>query len=94
MKKKSSRAEREHMSKVAELGCIACYTLGYPDTPAEIHHPRQFVGMGQRSSHYDVIPLCPFHHRTGQEAVHVSPAKFQAKFGSEDFLLNLVRVML
>ena len=32
------KPEREHLKKVAELGCIACAKLGYHDTPAEIHH--------------------------------------------------------
>ena len=26
------------MSKVAQLGCIVCKQMGYPDTPCELHH--------------------------------------------------------
>jgi hypothetical protein len=62
-------AEKKHMSAVAELGCSVCRRMGYPGTPAELHHPRSGVGMGKRSSHYDVIPLCPEHHR-GKTGVH------------------------
>lgn len=62
-------AEKKHMGRVAELGCSVCRRMGYPGTPAELHHPRSGVGMGKRSSHYDVIPLCPEHHR-GKTGVH------------------------
>lgn len=87
-KKAPTKAEREHMGKVADLGCIACRRLNYPDTPSEIHHIRSGVGMGQRNSHFKVIPLCPHHHRHGPDAVHVSPAAFQRKFGHEEDLLK------
>lgn len=62
-------AEKKHMSAVAELGCAVCRRIGHPGTPSELHHPRSGVGMGKRSSHYDVIPLCPEHHR-GKTGVH------------------------
>ena len=88
------KAEREHLSKVAALGCIACEQLGYSGTPAEIHHIRKGMGMGQRNDHFHTIPLCPYHHRQGPDAVHVSPAAFVRKFGSEEFLLELVRQKL
>jgi len=61
--------EKKYFSKVAELGCAVCRRLGSEGTPAEIHHPRIKVGMGQRSSNSGVIPLCPEHHR-GSTGVH------------------------
>jgi len=71
MKKKATRAEKIYMSKVADLGCIACSYLGFEGTQAEIHHIAT-GGKGRRASNYDVIPLCPHHHRTGGhgEAIH------------------------
>jgi len=57
------KAERKHLSAVADLGCILCLHLGYGATPAEIHHLRHGMGMGQRNSNYNVVPLCPEHHR-------------------------------
>ena len=60
MKKK----DREYLSKVADIGCIICYRLGYAGTPAEIHHIRGLgLGIGVRNSNDNVIPLCPEHHR-------------------------------
>ena len=64
-----NQEEKKHLSKVAEIGCILCFRLGTPGTPAEIHHPRKGTGMGQRASHYDAIPLCPEHHR-GDIGIH------------------------
>ena len=59
-----TKDEKKYLSKVAELGCIICYRLGYIGTPAEIHHVRGMgLGMAVRSSHYATIPLCPTHHR-------------------------------
>lgn len=62
-------AEKRHMNLVAELGCGVCRRMGYPGTPAELHHPRSGVGGARRASHFDVIPLCPEHHR-GKTGVH------------------------
>ena len=88
--KSKTKAEKLHMSKVAELGCIACRKLGYLDTPAELHHIRDSVGLGQRSSHLEVIPLCPSHHRLMPDAIHQSKVNFIERFGSERELLEEV----
>ena len=79
--------ERNHLSKVAELGCIACTKLGYYNTPAEIHHVKRF---GQKRNHFNVIPLCPHHHRTSKESVHLNPKWFAETFGSQEELLQEV----
>ena len=60
---------KKHMNAVAELGCILCRHLDYGITPAELHHPRDAVGMAQRASDWLVIPLCPEHHR-GNSCLH------------------------
>ena len=84
------KAEKLHLNAVAELGCIICRS------PAEIHHPRSGVGMGQKSSHYDAIPLCHRHHRTGGHgvALHAGQKTFEANFGTEAELLEKVRAAL
>jgi len=83
------KAESKYLSKVAGLGCIVCCNLGFEGTPAEIHH----VGNGtlsKRASNYETIPLCPFHHRTGNngEAVHAGRESFESNFGTEQELLD------
>ena len=88
----ATKAEKDHMAKVAAIGCIACKQLGYDDTPAELHHIRSTAGAGQRANNYEVIPLCPWHHRTGGHghAIHAGQAAFEKKFGTEEDLLAKV----
>lgn len=90
-----TKIERQHLSKVAALGCIVCSKMGYRDTPAEIHHLRSGMGIGQRSSHFRTIPLCPEHHR-GKTGVHGLGTKgFFRHFGyTEDDLLAEVHEKL
>ena len=90
-----TKAEKEHLSKVAALGCMVCRRMGYEGTPAEIHHPRRGTGMGQRASHYDAIPLCPEHHR-GNTGIHGLGTKgFPKRWGfTESDLLDEVKMLL
>jgi hypothetical protein len=85
MSKRPTKKEREHLSRVKELGCLIC------NRPAEIHHLRTGQGMGQRASHYNTIPLCPEHHRTGGYgvAIHAGQKTFEAQNGTEIELLRL-----
>tara|TARA_Y100001951_G_C11285307_1_gene268277 strand:+ start:1779 stop:2066 length:288 start_codon:yes stop_codon:yes gene_type:complete len=85
MGKYKTKAEREHMRRVSELGCIICGGV------AELHHPRTGVGMGQRSSHFSVLPLCFRHHRTGKDSIHLGKKLFIEKFGTEEELLIKVK---
>lgn len=63
MKKKATKAESEHMGRVAELGCILC------GQPAEVHHIKEDQGTSQRASHWLTVPLCTDCHR-GATGVH------------------------
>lgn len=101
MARSKTKAEREHMSKVAALGCIVCRNKGYGNTPPELHHARYEQGMAQRASNYDVIPLCPTHHRDGkvvngnmEYGIHSDPKDFVENYGSELELLEKVRELL
>jgi len=87
--------ERRYLNRVAELGCLVCRRMGYPGTPAEIHHKRAGTGAGKRSSHFDAMPLCPEHHR-GKTGLHGLGTKgFPKHWGfDEDDLLQDVRDLL
>lgn len=89
------KAEKEHMNKVAALGCIVCRNLGFGETPAEIHHIGNGT-MGKRASNHEVIGLCPAHHRTGGYgvAVHAGRKAWESNFGTERELLQLVNSLL
>lgn len=78
------------MDRVAELGCMVC------GGNAEIHHITTGMGMSQRASNRQVIPLCPGHHRTGGHgvAIHAGKKTWEAKFGRELDLLDEVRELL
>jgi len=86
-KKPATKAERAHMASVAALGCIVC------GNHAGVHHIRKGCGMGQRASHYDTIPLCPYHHQDGGfgVAIHAGQKEFEKNFGSELELLEKTR---
>ncbi|WPH64070.1 Ref family recombination enhancement nuclease [Vibrio phage vB_VpP_1] len=90
-----TKAEKEHMEKVAALGCIACQKIGFYGTPAEVHHIRKGQGR-MRASNFKVIPLCPWHHRIGGygEAFHAGAKIWQEKFGDELDLLEEINSMI
>lgn len=96
-KSTKTAAERENMSAVASLGCCVCMRLYGPHEPAavELHHIRRGTGMGQRSSHMDVLPLCFNHHR-GPEGIHTYGTKGFAKhYGFDEAdLLDDVKSLL
>ena len=91
-----TRAEREHHDAVAALGCLIC------QSPAEIHHLRvnpetgRHMGLGERASHFHVIPLCPGCHRLGGYGVayHAAPRHWQEIHGSEIDLWRRVQVAI
>ena len=91
-----NKAEKEHLSKVASVGCIVCRMQGKEESPAEIHHIRHGQGMSQRASNYDAIPLCHAHHRTGGYgvAIHAGRKEFERLYGTELKLLELTRNLI
>lgn len=94
---KTGQAEaRRYMGRVASLGCIVCREQKGVFSPAEVHHIRFQVGIGRRASHYDTLPLCPLHHRTGGygTAYHAGPGIWETTFGRQTEMLERVREML
>lgn len=58
----TTASERDYMGRVGALGCYLCIHLGYGATPAQVHHLREGVGMGQRNNSWLTVPLCDAHH--------------------------------
>ena len=82
------------MDKVSRQ-CIVCYAFhNAPDVPAEIHHLRTGVGMGQKSKRF--IGLCPEHHRLGGYGVafHAGKVAFEERYASEDELWETTQWLL
>jgi hypothetical protein len=88
----SCKAERKHLQRVAELGCIVCRNTGLGETPAHAHHINSKT-MGRKSNDYETIPLCPAHHNGGAHgiAVHSGLETWERNFGTERQLLQQVR---
>ena len=84
--------KKEHLSKIASLGCIICRKMGF-NSPAEIHHINE-GRIGKRADFNKTIPLCVIHHRQGKESYHYSPKNFNKKWGSQKELLTLVNEMV
>ena len=87
--KNTKKYRSEYLSKLADLGCIICKKMGFPNSPAEIHHINE-GRIGKRASFRKCLPLCPNHHRNGIESYHYSPKRFSAKWGSQKELLQEV----
>jgi len=81
---------RPLLDSIACLGCIIC------GQPAEIHHLREGMGMGQRAPDDRAIPLCPCHHRTGGHGIayHAGRKAWAIHFGEPELLLAKMREML
>lgn len=91
-----TKAEKQHRSAVAALGCIVCRNAGAEDSPAELHHIRDGHGMSRRASEFEIIPLCPFHHRHGGygHAVHAGRIEWEDNHGTQRELLAQVLALL
>ena len=90
-KKRPTVAEKKWMQQVADYGCIACEIDGKVSIPCEIHHIRKHTGMGLRPSHFNILPLCSVHHRTGKISVHLGKEAFVKKYGTEEQLEKQLR---
>jgi hypothetical protein len=69
--------------------------MGYPGTPAEIHHKRAGRGLSNRAGHMEVIPLCPEHHRgaTGLHGLGTKGFKKHWGFDENDLLAETLSLL-
>ena len=65
----TTKAEKQHMSRVAELGCCLCHRIHGPHDagPVELHHLR--AGGWGKGGYLTVMGLCIEHHR-GNTGIH------------------------
>lgn len=90
MSKPANKAERAHMGRVAALGCIA----GVCGATAMIHHCGTYMGGGR--NHMRVLPLCWHHHQgpDGIDGKKISKRQWEARYGTEEELLDRVDWLL
>lgn len=94
--KSSQRAvtaeEKALWDRLAQLGCVACYKDGIFNPHVSIHHVE---GRTKPDCHKKVLPLCAGHHQDGAGndksliAVHPYKARFEAKYGTQEYLMRL-----
>tara|TARA_R110001606_G_scaffold127326_2_gene261557 strand:+ start:211 stop:501 length:291 start_codon:yes stop_codon:yes gene_type:complete len=92
MKKKfKTKDEKQWLNKMSEFGCCICkrYHDVIDAPPATLHHIREGMGMGQKNTHFMVLPVC-FHHHLGKDGFHTSPKTWIEKYGKESEMLKWV----
>jgi hypothetical protein len=68
---RATRAEREHMGRVAKMSCICCYLLDRrQESKTDVHHVRVGIGGAQRAGHFCTVPLCHEDCHQGKNGVH------------------------
>ncbi len=95
-KRAPTKEESEWMDKIVRLGCIACILDAKPTRPTAVHH---ILSGGRRIGHLFSLGLCdPGHHQNGGPiglvSRHPYKARFEAKYGTELELLEIVRRMV
>jgi len=86
-----AKSEKEKYRKIAEIGCILCYTKGHEGTACEIHHIRR---TGQRKT-APTIGLCPVHHRFHLGIHHLGRRTWESTHNTtEEILLELTNRLL
>ena len=85
--------------RLRELGCVCCWREFGIYVEPEIHHCKghPWSGMGKRADDRYTIGLCPVHHRHGGHGhigYHQSPKAFEARYGTQAELLEVVESWL
>ena len=84
------KKNKKHLALAARIGCLVCTNNGYPDTPSQLHHIREFTGLACKGDDEDVIALCPTHHlisQNGEIAIHDGLESFENRYGTQQELL-------
>lgn len=91
-----TKAEKKLWDAIAQLGCIACLKDGWRNPQVSIHHTD---GRTKPGAHKKVLGLCAGHHQDGTGipgliAVHPWKARFEAKYGTQEELIQETMRML
>ena len=62
----------EYLAWIRTLGCVVCLRVSGGPTVIEAAHTNALGrrGMGQKTSDFSAIPLCPGHHRVNLDSYH------------------------
>jgi hypothetical protein len=93
----ATKAEQQWMDAITQLGCIVCHLQGRGYVPCAVHH---ILSGGKRIGHKATLGLCdPGHHKnapsdSGEVSRHPTKAQFEAKYGTEEELLEKTMQLL
>lgn len=87
------RARELRFRRLKEIGCLACWMIGFMDVYPEIHHQNLDEHAGQkRLGDEFTVPLCGWHHQghgpaslyeTLGPSLKLHAREFREKFGSD-----------
>ena len=88
--------DKARLAAISAMPCIVCKNIGMNQVFKTDCHHLTGCGMGLKASDLLTIPLCQFHHTRGGkgEAVHSGVKSFEARFGSQNELLEQVNKIL
>ncbi len=91
-----TKTDKKYWAVVASIGCIACLLDGLFNDQVSIHH---CDGRTKPGAHKKVLGLCAGHHQDGTGApgliaVHPYKARFEAKYGTQSFLMELTNKII
>jgi len=91
-----TKAEKEWLDAICQLGCIVCVKDMETYSPASPHH---IAGKIKPDAHFYTIPLCFPHHQGNKDTPvytsrHYYKARFEARYGTERELLEATRKMV
>ena len=89
-------AEKRWMDAVAQVGCIACKSLGVYQPEISLHH---IEGRTKEGAHFKTLPLCYPHHQGGDPrgpftSVHPWKQRLEEMFGTQEELLAQCRTLV
>lgn len=89
----TTKKEKEYFTKLVNFGCVVCKKYHDCYTMPSIHHIRDGMGMGQKNSTENCLPLCPAHHQHGGYGVafHAGKKAFEENYCSEQELLKYLK---
>ena len=92
MAKSKTKVERDWMSKVAQISCLACELIGYDTPQVQLHHITTRRGFGGRSKHQECLPICFQHHLGGGRgvAIHDGVELWEKNFKPQEELLQIL----
>ena len=91
----ATKKEKAHFQTLVDFGCVVCKKYYRAYTEPCIHHIRSGMGMGQRNSADNCLPLCHEHHQ-GEYGIgfHSGKKVWEDKYGTEHELLEWMNKFL